>query len=487
QGDQARFPEPRGRLRRDLQGHVQEAAHRAVPRAAEDHRSALPRTAPAQPSSGRPGEVRRLRVVCLGLSRRRDLRGGRGQHRGGALLAGRAVRPRLPDQLRPLHPVRPVHRGVPHARAHDDQRVRTGRLQPRQPHLHQGAAARRPGGGHGGQPARHVPGHRRTGLLPGPGDRGRARHGAPGRPLEGGGRPGGRLHVRPGRTGVGAGDRPMTQLAAYTTSTGEAVQFWILGTIAVIGALCTVFMKRAVHSALCLAGTMIILAVFYLANGAYFLGVVQIVVYTGAVMMLFLFVVMLVGVTAADSLKETIKGQRWLALLCMAGFGILLIGGIGNASLTEFNGIGAANAGGNVEGIAALLFTRYVFAFEITGALLITAAVGAMVLTHRERTERARTQRELAEQRVREGTYLPPLPAPGVYARHNAVDIAGLLPDGTPSDLTVSATLRERGQIRDVSQEAMNDLRALEQRAEERLGRTAIETAPSKGTEEGQK
>ncbi|MFI9819866.1 NADH-quinone oxidoreductase subunit J [Streptomyces sp. NPDC052013] len=269
------------------------------------------------------------------------------------------------------------------------------------------------------------------------------------------------------------------QLAAYSTSTGEAVQFWILGTIAVIGALCTVFMKRAVHSALCLAGTMIILAVFYLANGAYFLGVVQIVVYTGAIMMLFLFVVMLVGVTAADSLKETIKGQRWLALLCGLGFGILLMAGIGNASLTEFNGIGQANANGNVEGIAALLFTKYVFAFEITGALLITAAVGAMVLTHRERTERAKTQRELAEQRVREGTYVPPLPAPGVYARHNAVDIAGLLPDGTPSDLTVSKTLRERGQVRDVSQEALNDLRALEQRAEERLERTAIE--PFKG------
>ncbi len=99
------------------------------------------------------------------------------------------------------------------------------------------------------------------------------------------------------------------QLAAYSTSTGEAVQFWVLGTVAVIGALCTVFMKKAVHSALCLAGTMIILAVFYLANGAYFLGVVQIVVYTGAIMMLFLFVVMLVGVTAADSLKETIRGS----------------------------------------------------------------------------------------------------------------------------------------------------------------------------------
>ncbi|GGY04331.1 NADH-quinone oxidoreductase subunit J [Streptomyces djakartensis] len=278
-----------------------------------------------------------------------------------------------------------------------------------------------------------------------------------------------------------------TQLAAYSTSTGEAVQFWILGTVAVLGALGTILMKRAVHSALCLAGTMIVLAVFYLANGAYFLGVVQIIVYTGAIMMLFLFVVMLVGVTAADSLKETIKGQRWLAALCGLGFGILLTAGIGNASLDEFNGIGQANAGGNVEGIAALLFTRYVFAFEITGALLITAAVGAMVLTHRERTERAKTQRELAEQRVREGKYLPPLPAPGVYARHNAVDIAGLLPDGTPSDLTVSKTLRERGQIRDVSQEALNDLKALEQRAEERLERKAIAPATFKRPEEASK
>ncbi|NBE51592.1 NADH-quinone oxidoreductase subunit J [Streptomyces boluensis] len=274
----------------------------------------------------------------------------------------------------------------------------------------------------------------------------------------------------------------MNTLAAYATSTGEAFQFWILGTVAVIGALCTVFMKRAVHSALCLAGTMIILAVFYLANGAYFLGIVQIVVYTGAIMMLFLFVVMLVGVTAADSLKETIKGQRWLAALCGLGFAVLLFAGIGNASLSEFNGLAQANSAGNVEGLAALIFTKYVFAFEITGALLITATVGAMVLTHRERTERAKTQRELSEQRVREGKHLPPLPAPGVYARHNAVDIAGLLPDGTPSELTVSRTLRERGQIRDVSGDALNDLKALEQRSEERLGRGGAVTSREKSS-----
>lgn len=97
-----------------------------------------------------------------------------------------------------------------------------------------------------------------------------------------------------------------------------------------------------------------------------------------------------------------------------------------------------------------------------------------MVLTHRERTERAKTQREMSEERVR-GTHLPPLPAPGVYARHNAVDIAGLLPDGTPSELTVMKTLRDRGQIRDVSAEALNDLKALEQRSEERLGRHEAE------------
>ncbi|MEU5282485.1 NADH-quinone oxidoreductase subunit J [Streptomyces sp. NPDC020755] len=260
--------------------------------------------------------------------------------------------------------------------------------------------------------------------------------------------------------------------AATTTSTGEAVQFWILGTVAVIGALSTVLMKKSVHSALSLAGTMIVLAVFYLANGAYFLGIVQIVVYTGAIMMLFLFVVMLVGVTAADSLQETLKGQRWLALGCALGFAVLLIAGIGNASLSTFNGLGAANAqhGGNVEGIANLIFTKYVFAFEITGALLITATVGAMVLTHRERTERAKTQREMSEERVR-GKHLPPLPAPGVYARHNAVDIPGLLPDGTPSELTVMQTLRQRGQIRDVSQQSLADLKALEQRSGERLGR----------------
>lgn len=269
-----------------------------------------------------------------------------------------------------------------------------------------------------------------------------------------------------------------TALAASAVSTGEALQFWVLGSVAVLGALGTVLTRRAVHAALCLAATMIILALFYLANGAYFLGIVQIVVYTGAVMMLFLFVLMLVGVSAADSLKETLKGQRWMAAGCGLGLGLLLVSGLAQTPVRSFIGLGQANAGGNVDALAALLFTKYVVAFEVVGVLLTVAAVGATLLTHREKVEKSKSQREQAEERVRSGKQLPPLPAPGVYARHNAVDRPGLLPDGTPSELTVSATLRGRGQIREVDPQQLHGVAALEHRTAERYGQSMGETPP---------
>ncbi|MFF2040065.1 NADH-quinone oxidoreductase subunit J [Kitasatospora sp. NPDC058170] len=273
----------------------------------------------------------------------------------------------------------------------------------------------------------------------------------------------------------------MTLAATGTTSTGEAVQFWVLAVIAVGGALGMLLMRKAVHSALCLAATMLALAVCYMAEGAVFLGVVQIVVYTGAIMMLFLFVVMLVGVTSADSLKEQLKGQRFAALLCGLGFGVLLIAGIANARLDTFSGLAEANAEGNVQGLARLIFTKYVWAFEVTGALLITAAIGAMVLTHREHVKAPKTQRELAAQRVMDNIQLPPLPAPGVYARHNAVDIPGLLPDGTIAEDSVMETLRERGQIRDVSQEMLQRMAELEATTADWLGRPRSERPPVTG------
>ena len=268
----------------------------------------------------------------------------------------------------------------------------------------------------------------------------------------------------------------MIQLATPLTgaaSTGEAVQFWILAVIAVAGALGMVLCRKAIHSALCLAGTMIALAVCYMAEGAVFLGIVQIVVYTGAIMMLFLFVVMLVGVTAEDTVKDALKGQRIAAVVAGLGFGVLLCAGIANAKLRTFTGTGAADtkAGGNVQGLAVLIFTKYVWAFEVTGALLITAAIGAMVLTHREHTEERQSQRELAEQRVRLGTQVTPLPAPGVYARHNAVDVPGLLPDGSLSELSVNPTLRARGQMRDVSGDLVHRMGELEESTAGYLGR----------------
>ena len=183
----------------------------------------------------------------------------------------------------------------------------------------------------------------------------------------------------------------------------------------------------------------------------------QVVVYTGAVMMLFLFVLMLVGVDSSDSLVETIKGQRIAAMIAGFGFGVLVLAGLGNAAVEGFSGLGQANAGGNVESLAALIFTRYVFAFELTGALLITAALAAMVLGHQERIGRKVTQRELSVQRFKDGGIVTPMPAPGVYARHNAVDTPALLPDGTPSELSVFPVLRARGSVRTIESARRGD------------------------------
>lgn len=245
-----------------------------------------------------------------------------------------------------------------------------------------------------------------------------------------------------------AATTPLAAEPLTRTSTGEAVQFWILAPLAIIGALGMVFAAKAVHSAICLAATMIALAVFYIGQDALFLGVVQVVVYTGAVMMLFLFVLMLVGVDSAESLRETLRGQRWAAAAVGAGFGLLLITGIAHGIRTsgvEFPATGFP--GRDVIGsLAELIFLRYVWAFELTGALLIAATIGAMVLAHRTPATPRPTQRELSRRRFRDpgDNRATPLPTPGVYARHNAVDVPARLPDGSFEELSVSTILRHR-------------------------------------------
>ncbi len=118
----------------------------------------------------------------------------------------------------------------------------------------------------------------------------------------------------------------------------------------------------------------------------------QIIVYTGAILMLFLFVLMLVGVDASDSVVETIRGQRLMAMIGGLLLGLVLVVGLGQISLGTVVGLDEANEGGNIQALANILFSRYVFAFEVTSALLITAAVGAMVLAHRERLTPKPTQ-----------------------------------------------------------------------------------------------
>jgi NADH-quinone oxidoreductase subunit J len=218
--------------------------------------------------------------------------------------------------------------------------------------------------------------------------------------------------------------------------------FWVLAVLSVGAGIAMICVRQAVHCALMLAVVMLSLAVMYAMQGAPFLAFVQIIVYTGAVLMLFLFVLMIVGITSSDSVTETIKGQRLYAGLAGIGFLVLLSLVIGNAAVGPAAPPAAGFGSGNVAGIAKLLFTTYVFPFEVTSALLITAALGAMVLAHRERTAPKPTQRSLARARIASGRPTP-LPGPGSFAQHNAVDLPALLPDGSPSPLSVSEVISQ--------------------------------------------
>ncbi|MBQ1042017.1 MULTISPECIES: NADH-quinone oxidoreductase subunit J [unclassified Micromonospora] len=234
--------------------------------------------------------------------------------------------------------------------------------------------------------------------------------------------------------------------AAGQVSGGEEVTFWILAPLALLGAVGMVWARNAVHSALWLVLTMLCLGVFYVLQAGPFIGMVQVIVYTGAIMMLFLFVLMLVGRDASDSLIETLRGQRIAAVVLGLGFAGLVGSGLYRAlDGVRPAGLDEANAEGNVQGIARLLFTKYVFAFELTSALLITAAVGAMVLAHVERRKADRMdQIATMKARFRPGNYPGPKPGPGVYATSSSVATPARLPDGRLTERSIPEILPVR-------------------------------------------
>src|ERR671931_505039 len=165
----------------------------------------------------------------------------------------------------------------------------------------------------------------------------------------------------------------------------DNVVFWVFAPISVGSAIAMLVQRNAVHSALFLIVNFFTLAVFFLILDAPFLFVVQIIVYAGAIMVLFLFVIMLLGVDQHESLIERIRGQRPLALLLAGGLvaeivlAVRLGVGISTRAAPNFDRV--ANRGGNVQALARVLFNSFFFPFEVTSVLLIVAAVAALVLT----------------------------------------------------------------------------------------------------------
>lgn len=240
-------------------------------------------------------------------------------------------------------------------------------------------------------------------------------------------------------------------------STGETLLFAALAVVMVVlsvfGLLIT---RRAVYSAGCMIAVMVCLAFLYTMLEAPFMGVVQVAVYTGAILMMFLFVLMMIGVDSSDTTHETLNWQRPVAILGGLGFIAIAIGAILGAVTPQAVGMKEANAPTNPEAIAHSIFGNHVLALELVGTLLVVAALGAMTLTHRERTRRKITQPELADAKMEAyastGRHIGQKPPTGVYAESNSATNPALTAGGKEVEDSVPRVLRVRGQARHVGQ-----------------------------------
>ncbi|MDP1795289.1 MAG: NADH-quinone oxidoreductase subunit J [Acidimicrobiales bacterium] len=177
---------------------------------------------------------------------------------------------------------------------------------------------------------------------------------------------------------------PALFLAA--TSKVDAATF-ILGAIVILGgAMGVVVARNPVHAALLLVQTLFGVAVLFVAQGAHFLAAVQVIVYAGAIVVLFLFVIMLLGVDKDEAVEaETLKSQPVVAMIVVAITAAELIFlARGNWATGAKSVVGALEGpSGNVEQLAEVIFTRYLFAFEATSVLLVIAVVAAVALARR--------------------------------------------------------------------------------------------------------
>mgnify|MGYP001096568838 CR=1 FL=1 len=241
-------------------------------------------------------------------------------------------------------------------------------------------------------------------------------------------------------------------------STGEAILFGCVAVFMVACALGVLFFKKAVYCAICMVGVMLGLAILYLMHGAAFLGTVQVVVYTGAIMVLFLFVIMLIGIGTSDDYARQSRGAIVSAVL--GGLGLIVI--VATAILKSVPTPHKADevdpySNQPITDLAITLFQEHWLSMELAGGLLITAAVGAMLLTHSDRLAPKADQFETARNKMRafaeKGSRIGQLPAPGVYAQSNAADVPAISGETlSPLEESVPRVLRVRGLARTIGE-----------------------------------
>ena len=241
---------------------------------------------------------------------------------------------------------------------------------------------------------------------------------------------------------------------------GEAIVFGVVALVTVACGIGVLTAKRAVNAAINMIGIMISLAVLYIVNESPFMGITQVVVYTGAVMTLVLFVIMLVGVGGDEPVGAAGSVMRWPVLILLGlGLAGVLIAAVWRTVFPTPAGLGdGAKAAPDL--LAVTLYNDHVVTMELTAILLIVAAVGALTLTHRQRIRARLSQRRIAANKMRDyaskGVHPGQKPMPGVYASTNSAAAPALDAQGEAVEESVPRVLRARGQgleLSDVSPE----------------------------------
>lgn len=248
------------------------------------------------------------------------------------------------------------------------------------------------------------------------------------------------------------------------SGTGEATLFWVTAVLMVLAALGVLLFKRAAYAVLSMVAVMVGMAVLYLALEAPFNGSVQVIVYTGAILMLFLFVIMMIGLGATDQYADQRRGFIVAGLLLGLAMAALFVTAVfmskvpGPGTFFPDPAAGLAYTNEPVTSLAVLLFQNHWMTIQVTAALLITAALGAMTLTHSDAVGPRLTQRVVANARMKEyaktGHHITQQPTPGVFATGNAVDnpaISGdtltVVEDSVPRVLRLKGLEKPLGQV----------------------------------------